>query len=168
MAGDQKALDVLLPEIYDELRALAAHLRRRNRSGDSVRATSLVHETFLRLNGSGAQVESPAHLAALAARVMRNVLVDRARSGAAAKRGGGWTRVDLDGVGAGQDPVDLLALDAALEELAAIDPRGAEVVHLRVFGGLELAEIAELLGLSSRTAERDWRAARAWLAARLG
>lgn len=166
---DDQRLEGLLADIYDELRSVAGHLRRRHGAGDSVRATSLVHEAWLRLAGSTPDLQSPQHLAALAARVMRNVLVDRARAATADKRGGGWDHVALSDVpGESDDVVDIVALDAALTELAAFDARGAEIVQLRFFGGLSPEEVADVLGISRRTAERDWRAARAWLADRLG
>ena len=165
---DNQQLETLLAQVYDELRSVAGHLRRRHGAGDSVRATSLVHEAWLRLARSEAEVASPQHFAALAARVMRNVLVDRARQANTDKRGAGWVHVALADVpDAQEEVVDILALDAALDALASFDPRGAEIVQLRFFGGLGPDEIADVLAISRRTAERDWRVARAWLSDRL-
>ncbi len=156
-------LDALLPGIYDELRSTAARLRRRYRIGDAARPTSIVHEAWMRMRRASLTINSEAHLAAAAAVAMRSVLVDRARRSAAIKRGGSLTRVVLTEVGIEQGTIELLALDDALKELSSLHQRAAEVVHLRFFGGLEMQEIATLLEISQRTAERDWRMARAWL-----
>lgn len=169
--GDQDSqerddLDAIFPSVYGELRAIAARIQRRQRSGDA-RPTSLVHEAWMRLSRSGSPMSSEVHLASAAAMAMRSVLVDRARRSAALKRGGGWQRVTLRGIGSGQEMVDILALDDALQQLAVLHPRAAEVVQLRFFGGLENREIAGLLDLTTRTVERDWRMARAWLVAHL-
>ena len=133
-----------------------------------MRPTSILHEAVVRLlTAEGLNVQDPAHAAAMASQAMRWVLVDAARRAATERRGGGWTRISLATLGEEPAMVDLVALDQALTALSAIDPRGAEVVQLRFFGGLEMDEIARLHGVSARTVERDWRTARAWLASRL-
>lgn len=162
-------LHALLPAVYTRLYDLAKRLHRRHGAGDAIRPTSVLHEAVVRLLAAeGLDVRDPVHAAAVASQAMRWVLVDAARRANADRRGGGWTRITLTGIGEDTETVDLLALDEALQALAALDPRGAEVVQLRFFGGLEMHEIAELHGVSTRTTERDWRAARAWLAGRLG
>jgi RNA polymerase sigma factor (TIGR02999 family) len=161
-AGDRHAVDRLFPMVYEELRRLARAQLRRN-SADTLQATGLVHEAYVKLSGGGAlRAESRAHFIAIAGRAMRQVLVDRARAAMAEKRGGGRAAVTLmDGhrpVLA--DPLQLLAVDEAIEGL---EPRQRAVVEARFFGGLEEQEIAELLGVSERTVRRDWVKARAWL-----
>jgi len=163
--------DAAMPVVYRELHALAdAHLRRAQRPHD-LQPTMLVHEVYGKLlGGHGAAVNDREHFYALAARAMRQLCVDHARARRAGKRGGDRAAVTLDEAMAratGID-VDLLDLDAALAELTALDPRGAKVVELRFFGGLQMDEIATALAISLATVEREWRAARAWLGRRLG
>lgn len=158
----------LFDAVYQELRLLAgALLGRRN---DSLNPTALVHEAYLRLS-AGAEVawENRAHFLGIAARAMRQVLVDHARARAAAKRGGGLRRVTLDSkLGIGSEPeMDFLDLHRALEQLAKMDGRTSQVVELRVFGGLTMKEVALVLGVSKRTADGDWAMARLWLAREL-
>ena len=164
--GDRKALDTLLPLVYTELRRLA-HARLRNeRPGHTLQSAALVNEAYLRLIGLDApQWESRAHFFAIAARLMREVLVDYARRHRAGKRGGGACKVSLEdaaGVSRRQD-VDVVALDDALEALAKIDARQSQVVELRFFAGLSLQEISAALQIAPATVQRDWTAARAWL-----
>ena len=164
--GDRKALDTLLPLVYKELRRLA-HARLRNeRPGHTLQSAALVNEAYLRLIGLDApQWESRTHFFAIAARLMREVLVDYARRHRAGKRGGGACKVSLEdatGVSRRQD-VDVVALDDALDALAKIDPRQSQVVELRFFAGLSLQEISAALQVAPATVQRDWTAARAWL-----
>ncbi|HMN96107.1 MAG TPA: ECF-type sigma factor [Phycisphaerales bacterium] len=169
-AGDADAARRLLPIVYDQLRALAAGLFRGQPADHTLQPTILVHEAFLRLvDQSSGAFRDRAHFIAVAATAMRQILTDHARRVRAAKRGGGWNRVDVDPPQElGPALVDLVALDDALAELAALDERKHRIVELRYFGGLTVEEVADLLGLSKRTIESDWRAARAWLGARLG
>lgn len=169
-AGEPGAADRLLPLVYEELRCLAARELARERPGHTLQATALVHEVWLRLCGDGsARWDGIGHFFAAAATSIRRILVDAARAHRAQKRGGGWQRVTLAGVAARPD-VDhdeLLDLDAALQQLAAEDPRKARLVELRYFAGLSLAESAAALGIAPATADRDWAYARAWLFDRL-
>lgn len=172
--GDAVALDRLVPLVYADLRKVArAHLRR-EQAGHSMQATALVHEVYLRLVGvNRLRVENRAHFLALAARLMRQILVDYARRKHSGKRGGTVTVVGLDMVlpraapRAGAPDVDVLALDRALEELASFDPQQSQVVELKFFAGLTIAETARALGISAATVEREWVIARAWLYQRL-
>ncbi|MGE3775756.1 MAG: ECF-type sigma factor [Pirellulaceae bacterium] len=162
----------LLPFVYDELRRLAAHKLSHEQPGQILQPTDLVHEAYLRLAGRpGKQVwHGRGHFFAAAAEAMRRILVDHARQRSAAKRGGHATRVVLDeypGVDSTRD-MELLALDEALGSLARHDHRKAELVKLRYFAGFTLREAAELLGISTSTADADWAYAKAWLAVRLG
>jgi len=154
----------LSEETYTALRRIAhAHMARGGRM--ALQPTSVVHEVWLRIGAAGADLERQ-HFLSLAARAMRQVVIDHARAQAAQKRGGDRVQVTLSDVGAEGDSgalVDVLALDAALQQLAALDPRRARVVELKFFGGMQNAEIAAELGTSTATVERDWRAARAWL-----
>jgi len=171
--GDRAALDLLAPRIYQELRWVAGNLMHAERAPRTLSATALVHEAYLKLvDASGIEVEHRAHFLALAAKVMRQILLDQARRRRAAKRGEGAIRVDLDAVaevvpGETKDRV-LIALDDALEELARVDERRARVVEMRYFGGLSVEETAAALGVSVDTVMRDWKLARAWLTARIG
>jgi RNA polymerase sigma-70 factor (ECF subfamily) len=160
--GDDAALGQLYPIVYDDLRELADRQLRRERADHTLQPTALVHEAFLKLSAAAPEVVDRAHFAAIAARVMRQVLVDHARRRGADKRGGGWIRTTLgEGRAAvGLDPDELLALDRALDTL---DERQRQVVEYRFFGGLEEREIASLLGVTERTVRRDWVKARAWL-----
>ncbi len=164
--GDRAAADRLLPVVYDELRRLAeAHLRT-ERPDHTLQATALVHEAWLRLvNQTEVTWKDRAHFFAVAATAIRRVLVDHARTHRAEKRGGAQQRIPLDDTPAraAPEPVDLIALNDALDRLAQHDPRKSQVVELRFFGGLDIAETAEALGVSHATVERDWTYARAWL-----
>lgn len=165
--GDPVATDQLLPIVYDELRQLAAQKLAHERPGQTLTATALVHEAYLRLVGSSveAQWETRGHFFAAASEAMRRILVDRARQKKAARRGGDRQREALDRITLSVEPPthDLLALDDALENLSKHDHRKAELVKLRFFSGLTNQQAAELLGISTATAERDWTYARAWL-----
>jgi RNA polymerase sigma factor (TIGR02999 family) len=168
-AGEEGALDRLYPLIYSELRRSAAALLRRERNAFSVQPTELVHDALIRLLGSAPDMESRSHFLGLAARAMRQVLVDRARRRQALKRGGAWERTTLGDVAsaAGVSPEELIALDDALARLGAQEPRLRDVVQYRYFGGLSDQEIAAALGVTERTVQRDWQRARAWLHAEL-
>jgi len=170
--GDERAGQTLLPVVADELRAIAVGLLRRERAEHTLQPTALVNEAWMRLfqGGEGAEPEGRRHFYALAAKVMRQVLVDHARRRGREKRGGGEAALPLDEALAAVEVegVDVLDLNTALDELAALDERQARVVELRFFGGLEAEEAAGVLGVSLSTVERDWRAARAWLFQRLG
>lgn len=168
----QGELRQVLPLAYDELRSLAGHLLRMRVAGNPLRATSLVHETFLKLANRGdVPYHDRAHFLAVAARAMRWVLVDHARRKGASKRGAGNRGEPLADAGppAKDEPQeDLLALHEALERLAAVDERKARVVEMRFFGGLTLDEIAQALDVSPATVKRDWTLARAWLFREVG
>jgi RNA polymerase sigma factor (TIGR02999 family) len=165
--GDPSAAERLLPLVYDELRKLAAQWLAREAPGQTIEATALVHEAYLRLvDVERAQHwHSRGHFFAAAARAMRRILVDRARARQSLKRGGGHTREELDEARlvAPEAGDDLLALDEALGRLAAEDPQAAQLVSLRFFAGLTSPQAAEALGISTRTAERIWHYARAFL-----
>ncbi|HEV2844982.1 MAG TPA: ECF-type sigma factor [Thermoanaerobaculia bacterium] len=170
-AGDRGALEALTPLVYAELHRLAARALARERPDHTLQATALVHEAFLRLHGGQpAACHDRLHFLTLAARLMRHILVDHARQLKAARRGAGAVKLSLDAIGelpdGGPGP-DLLALDAALEELAAADARKARVVELRFFGGLSVEETATALGVSIPTVILDTRLARAFLFDRL-
>ena len=170
--GDSSATSELFPLVYDQLRALAGAYFRDERPDHSLQPTALVHEAYLRLVDSAGSPTAPrtrVHFQALAARVMRHVLVDHARARAADKRGGDRERITLTDmvVGPAESEFDFEALDQALAELAALNERTARVVELRFFGSLTLDEAAEFLGISLSSAEREWRFARAWLLDRL-
>jgi RNA polymerase sigma factor (TIGR02999 family) len=165
-SGDSKALDALLPLIYEELRRLAHFHLQKERQGHTLQSAALVHEAYLRLIGlNPARWESRTHFFAIASQLMRQILVDYARRHAAAKRGGGVYKLPLEEatVMSGQKDVDILLLDDALKGLAKIDPRQSRVVELRFFAGLTLEEISEALEIAPATVQRDWTAARAWL-----
>lgn len=161
-------LERLLDLLYPELRRMAARQMRRERAGHTLQPTALVHEAFLALvDEAGIDWQGRAHFLGVAARVMRRVLVDHARRRRALKRGGGLRHVTLDerlDAGAPNRLLDILTLDEALDRLAALDPRGARVVEMRVFAGLTAEEAAAVLGVSKRTADSDWTVARMWLA----
>jgi RNA polymerase sigma factor (TIGR02999 family) len=165
--GDGKALDILLPRVYKELRRLARHQLRSERPDHTLQSAALVHETYLRLVGPSPpqQWESRAHFFAIAAQLMRQILVDYARRHRAAKRGGSICKLSLeDAMGtSGRAQVDIVALDDALHALARIDERQSRVVELRFFAGLSLNEISKVLDIAPATVQRDWTAARAWL-----
>jgi RNA polymerase sigma factor (TIGR02999 family) len=169
--GDAEALERLLPIVYDELRRVARARLRRERPGHTLQATALVHEGYLRLIGSqNATPVNRLQLFAMAARVMREILVDHARRRDARKRGKDVTRIAPDnGVAAPALPiVEVLALDRALDEQAARDARLSQVVEMRFFAGLTIDETALALKVSTATVERDWTVAKAWLHQRLG
>jgi len=162
-AGDDRAVDRLFPLVYEELRRMARRHIGREHGPLTLNPTDLVHEAYFKLAGSVPDAADRAHFLAIAARAMRQVLVDRARQRRAQKRGGGAAVVTLSEAHGGPgdlDAADLLALDAALDSL---DERQRQVVEARFFGGLEEREIAELLGVTTRTVQRDWVKARAWL-----
>ncbi len=161
--GDRAAFDRLVPLLYDQMKMVAERQLRHERAGHTLDATALVHEAYLKLaEQAGVDFKNRAHFLALAARVMRHVLVDYARRRKAAKRGGEWIRTTLSGTPSPRktDPEELLALDAALDQL---DARQREVVELRFFTGLSEKEIGDVLGVTSRTVRRDWVKARAWM-----
>jgi RNA polymerase sigma factor (TIGR02999 family) len=169
-AGDPQAAAELLPLVYDELRNLAAVHMAHEQPGQTLDATALVHEAYLRLLGpAGAQFANRRHFFAAAAEAMRRILIEVARRKGRQKRGGDFHRIDLRHVTgvAGLPPDDLLDLDDALAALAAADPAKAELVRLRFFGGLSVAEAAACLGIARATADRHWAFARAWLFDRL-
>lgn len=167
-AGDARAADLLFPRVYDELRRLAAAQMRRGHGSETIGATGIVHEAYLRLvSAEGACAwEDRSHFVAVAARAMRHILIDHARAQAAAKRGGRDRHLTLDpdrmGAGAPDDET-VLAVDAALDRLAEHDADLARLVELRFFGGLEVDEAAEAMGVSPRTAARMWTRAKAHL-----
>jgi RNA polymerase sigma factor (TIGR02999 family) len=165
--GNQPALDRLLPHVYDELRTLARSYLRRERPGQTVQTGTLVHEAFVRLiDGQQVSWEGRAHFFGIAARLMRQILVDHARARDAVKRGAGEIAEPIDSalsVAVQAMDVSVIALDRALDQLAEIDPAAARVVELRFFGGLTDEETAEALGISTGTVKREWSMARAWL-----
>ena len=169
--GDVSAAERLLPLVYDELRRLAARKLRHEKPGQTLQPTALVHEAYLRLVDvdKTRHWNSRGHFFAAAAEAMRRILVDSARRKKSAKRGGHLERVGLeqDMIAAPRRGVDLVALDEALDRLAALDPRKAELVKLRYFAGLTLAQAAEVLGISESTADADWAYAKSWLRLRL-
>jgi RNA polymerase sigma factor (TIGR02999 family) len=171
--GDKQALEQLLPLVYDELRRVAARRLAHERPGHTLQPTALAHEAYLKLVGErGANWQGRAQFYGVAAEAMRRILVDHARARATAKRGAAQVMLSVDDVdvpgASGAAPIDLLALDAALERLAAVDPRLARIVELRHFGGLSVAETARVLHSSPATVKRNWALARAWLFRELG
>jgi RNA polymerase sigma factor (TIGR02999 family) len=164
--GDREALDQMLPLVYEELHRLAAHYLSRERPDHTLQPTALVHEAYLRLiNQRHVDWRNRAQFLGVAAGAMRRILVNHARDRAAAKRGGNRERVSISLIEApsGGPDVELIALEEALEQLAALDARKARVVELRFFGGLTTDEVAEVLEISRATVEREWSFARAWL-----
>jgi RNA polymerase sigma factor (TIGR02999 family) len=165
--GDQHALNDLMPAVYAEVKKLARSYLRRERSDHTLQTTALVNEAYLRLvDQRQVRWNNRAHFFGIAAQMMRRVLVDHARSRKADKRGRGEARVVLDEameIAATPQNVDVLALDEALKELEALDPRQAQIVELRFFSGLSIEETAEVTSLSPATIKREWAAARAWL-----
>lgn len=169
-SGDRSAEGELLPAVYAELHRQASRAMRREHAEHTLQATALVHEAYLRLvDQRRVQWHNRAHFFGIAAQLMRRVLVDHARQRHAAKRGGGATQVTLGdadqpaGAHAGGDVLDVLALHDALERLAVLDPEQARLVELRYFGGMNIDETAEALGVSPATVKREWATARAWL-----
>lgn len=167
---DSDALDRLIPLVYDELRRLAAHHLRGEAAGHTLNPTGLVHEVYARLVDGGPSFENRAHFFGVAARAMRQILVDHARHRNREKRGGGAIPVTLTAGTAWVDPwtLDVLALDEALGRLEGLDPRKARAVELHYFGGMTQGDAAAVLEVSRPTVERDLRLARAWLAEQLG
>lgn len=164
--GDTGAFDRLLPQVYNELRRLARYQLKGERGGHTLMATALVHEAYLKLvDRVNVDWQGRAHFFAVAARAMRQVLIDYARKRSAEKRGGDWVRTTLadEGLAAGLSFEELLALDEAMARLGRLDERLPRVVELRFFAGLKEKEIAEVLGTSERTVQRDWYRARAYL-----
>jgi RNA polymerase sigma factor (TIGR02999 family) len=169
--GEPCAAEQLLPLVYDELRRLAAQKLAQEKPGQTLQATALVHEAYTRLVGGGAAAcrgprwDSQGHFFAAAAEAMRRILIDRAREKRAAKRGGGRKKLDLDAVDVATraTPDQLLAIDDALAKLARTDAAAARLVELRYFGGLTVDEAGKALGMSTATAYRHWKYARAWL-----
>lgn len=165
--GDPQAAEQLLPLVYEELRRLAARRLAKEKPGQTLQATALVHEAYLGLvgNGRGREWEGRGHFFAAAAEAMRLILINRARDKGRVKRGGGLQRIDLDKVELGydSDSLDILALDEALAKLSAEEPDCGRLVKLRFFTGLTSEEAAEVLGVTRRTADRYWAYARAWL-----
>jgi len=164
--GDIKAREELLALVYEELRQLAAHWMARERAGQTIQPTALVHEAWLRLVGSGDQVwQNRAHFFAAAAEAMKRILIDRARQKSALKRGANAEHIDLDHVNVAVEANEetLVRVNEALEKLVAQDPQAAELIKLRFFVGLSYEEASELLGISERSAKRCWAFARAWL-----
>jgi len=169
--GDSQALRQLTPRVYRELRRVAAHLLQNERPGLSLQSSDLVHEVYLRLvNAQDVDWQHRAHFFAIAATLMRRILLDRARRKAAAKRGGRAPLLDLDKAAdlSSKRSREMIALDDALSALAVVDPRKARIVELRFFGGLSVKETAEVVKVSSDTVMRDWKVARAWLLTELG
>src|SRR6478672_6043130 len=170
--GDPHAAEQLLPLVYEELRKLAAHKLAQEKSGQTLQATALVHEAYLRLAGElpdGQHWDGRRHFFAAAAEAMRRILINRARDRGRLKRGGGWRRLYLDHIdlSVAEPPDELLLLNDALDQLAQEDPECAELVKLRFFAGLTLDEAAATLGVVRRTADRYWAFARSWLYAAL-
>lgn len=170
--GDRTALDKLVPIVYDELRRQAANYMRRERPGQSLQTTALVHEAYLRLvDQKSVEWQNRNHFFAIAANLMRRILVDHARQHQAVKRGGAELKLlPLDDAEAALEgeAIDLVALDEALTRLALLDERQSRVVELRYFSGLSVEETAEVLSVSARSVKREWRSAKAWLRNELG
>lgn len=170
-SGDQAALEQLTPRVYKELRRIAGHFMKNERPDDTIQATALVHEAYLRLiDITNVDWQHRAHFFAVSATMMRHILLDRARRRLAGKRGGRAPRVNLEEIAdvSFSRAGELIALDDALNALALVDPRKARVIELRFFGGLSVEETAEVLTVSPDTVLRDWRLARAWILAELG
>ena len=164
--GDQAALDKVMPIVYQELHRLAHHYMRKERAGHTLQTTALVNEAYLRLaDYKKMRWQSRSHFFAVAAQVMRRILVEQARNKNFAKRGGGAQRISLDEtaiVSAGRS-AEVIAVDEALTDLESWDPRKGKIVELRFFGGLSIEETAEVLRVSPTTVQREWRSAKAWL-----
>ena len=164
--GDRRALDELMPLVYDELRRLASHYMRGERSGHTLQTSALVNEAYLRLTGhEEIQWQDRVHFFAVAAQTMRRVLVDHARRRGNRKRGGDALKVTLDEalIVSDERAAEVIALDDALARLAELAPRKSQLVELRFFGGLSIEEAAEVLGVSPGTVMRDWTFTKAWL-----
>ena len=164
--GDKAALDRVIPLVYQELRRLAHRQMRRERAGDTLQTTALINEAYLRLvDYARVRPRDRAHFFAIAAQAMRRILIERARNRRSAKRGSGGQKVSLEDVAdeSNERAADLVALDEALTNLAAFDPRKAKIVELKYFGGMTIEETAEALEVSTPTVERDWHLAKIWL-----
>jgi RNA polymerase sigma factor (TIGR02999 family) len=169
--GDGHALEALTPRVYRELRRMAGAFMKGEREGQTLQATDLVHEVYLRLiDVQNVPRHGKAHFFAMCARIMRRILVDAARKRATGKHGGGFGRIELSEVPdlSVRKDRDLLVLDDALDQLKDSDPRKAKIVELRYFGGLSVEETAAVLNVSEGTVTRDWRLARGWLIAEIG
>ena len=165
-SGDKAALDALMPLVYDELRRLAHHYLQRERPDHTLQSTALVHEAYARLVGQNLpEWQNRAHFFGVAAQLMRQILVDYARSHRAGKRGGSACKLPLDDAESHTSiaDVDVVALDDALQTLARLDPQQSRVVELRFFAGLSIEDTSEVLGVSPSTVKRDWNTARVWL-----
>jgi len=168
---ESAAASELLPEVYEELHALAERWFRRQAPGHTLQPTALVHEAYMKLANRESAFESRTHFVAVAARAMRQILVDRARRVRAQRHGGGAARIAVDEAllaGGHEHDIDLLSLEDALARLAELDERKGRVVELRFFGGLDIDQTAEVLGIARSTVTEDWRMARAWLVKELG
>lgn len=165
-AGDRDALDSLMPLVYDELRTVAQHYLRKERPDHTLQSTALVHEAFMRLVGQKPpEWKNRKHFYGVAARLMRQILVDHARGLRASKRGGDVVKLSLNEglVGNNNKGLDILALDDSLNRLAQINPQQSQIVELRFFSGLSIEDTSEVLGVSPATVKRSWTTARAWL-----
>lgn len=163
-AGDDEALHVVLPLVYDELRRAAHHYLRKERPDHTLQSTALVHEAYLRLEKQGAaQFQNREHFLAICAQLMRQILVEYARSRNAAKRDGGYRLTLDDALAFKTRSVDMVALDDSLTELAKLDPQQCRIVELRFFGGLSIEETAQAMNLSPTTVKRHWATAKLWL-----
>jgi RNA polymerase sigma factor (TIGR02999 family) len=166
-AGDEEALRAIIPLVYDELRRLAHRYLQKERPGHTLQSTALVHEAYVRLvKQEGGNVQNRAHFFAICAQLMRQILVEYARSRHAAKRDAGYRVTLSDAVALVKNTsrnVDLVALDEALEKLAKLDPQQSRIVELRFFGGLSIEETSRVLAISPATVKRDWFTAKAWL-----
>lgn len=163
--GDQAALDDLIPLVYEELRRMAGRYMRRESQGHTLQTSALVNEAYLRLvDQKSVQWQNRAHFFGVAAQLMRRILVDHARSRLRAKRGGGAQMVSfVEPAVMSEEVADVIALNAALTELEELDPRKSRIVEMKFFGGLTTEEVAEVLKVTPRTVEREWRKAKAWL-----
>ncbi len=168
--GDADALEALLPLLYDELHQLAHRQRRRQGGPSTLNTTALLHEAYLKLVHANGSFEDRAHFFRIAAKSMRQILVDYARRHRAAKRGGGQAAITYEDelFAVDKRSEELIALDEALERLAAMSPRQAEIVSMRYFAGFTIPEAADILGISAATVSRDWTAAQAWLHQEMG
>jgi RNA polymerase sigma factor (TIGR02999 family) len=168
--GDEAARDELIPLVYDALRRIARHHLRGERAGHTLQTTALINEAYLKLVEQSVPWQSREHFFGIAARLMRQILVDYARSRQRLKRGGDRQQISLTFAdeAANEQAADLLALNDALETLAEVDPQRSRIVELRFFGGLTIEETAQVMGISTPSVERGWRAARAWLHTELG
>lgn len=170
-AGEEGAEEALMPHVYNELRNLARHYMRAERAGHTLQTTALVHEAYLRLGDEEDTVwEDKSHYMRIASRAMRQILIDHARRKKAEKKGGKWGREPLYQAAELMEEVshDLLDLDIALNKMAVIDPRMAQVVELRFFGGLTVEQTARAMGISKATVKREWMVAKAWLMQKIG